>query len=271
MKAGIADVASDWPIGGFGPSRNTSAQAPVETPEDEGLTELIPTTGAIPPNRTEAVRLPDESALVRRLRAGDEATFVGLVERHGPSLRRLARVYATDAVAEEVVQETWLAVLNGIDRFEGRAALRTWIVRILLNLARERSGRERRQVPFSAFAEGTNEVDSSVDPDRFRPATDAWPGHWVSYPERWDEQPELRFLASEGVAVACAAIKALPAAQREVVSLRDVEGWSPAEVAEALGISDGNQRVLLHRGRAKVRAALEAAMAQTSISKGSVR
>jgi RNA polymerase sigma-70 factor, ECF subfamily len=123
-------------------------------------------------------------------------------------------------------------------------------------------------VPFSAFADGTREADSSVAPDRFRPATDDWPGHWVSYPERWDEQPELRFLAFEGVAVASAAIQALPAAQREVVSLRDVEGWSAAEVAEALGISDGNQRVLLHRGRAKVRAALEAAMAQTSIPQG---
>jgi RNA polymerase sigma-70 factor (ECF subfamily) len=266
MKAGIADVVSDRSIGRFGPRRTVSAQASVATPEYDGPPELIPNAGASAPDQTESVRLPDEAAVVSRLRAGDEATFVGLVERHGPSLRRIARGYASDAVADEVVQETWLAVLNGIDRFEGRAALRTWIVRILINLARERSSHERRQVPFSAFAERSSGADSSVDPDRFRPATDDWPGHWVSYPERWDEQPELRFLASEGVAVACAAIQALPATQREVVSLRDVEGWSAAEVAEALGISDGNQRVLLHRGRAKVRAALEAAMAKTSIS-----
>jgi RNA polymerase sigma-70 factor (ECF subfamily) len=267
----LADVASDWSIDHSGPPRTISARTPVDSTECEVSAELIPNIGALPHNPTEHLGLSDEAAMVSRLRAGDEATFVGLVERHGPSLRRLARLYATDAVAEEVVQETWLAVLNGIDRFEGRAALRTWIVRILINLARERSRHERRQVPFSALAEGSSGAHSSVDPDRFRPATDDWPGHWVSYPERWDEQPELRFLASEGVAVARAAIQALPAAQRDVVNLRDVEGWSAAEVAEALGITDGNQRVLLHRGRAKVRSALEAVMARTSNSEGSVR
>ena len=204
---------------------------------------------------------PDEAQLVARLRDGDEAAFVGLVERHGGSLRRLARLYPTEAVADEVVQETWIAVLHGLDGFEGRASLRTWIVRILVNIARHRAERERRQVPFSAFGDPAAEPEASVDPDRFQRAGDRFPGGWVSFPERWDEQPEARYLSSEGVAVARRAIAALPPAQREVVTLRDVEGWPSDEVAAALGISPGNQRVLLHRGRSRVRAALEAAIA----------
>jgi RNA polymerase sigma-70 factor (ECF subfamily) len=176
-------------------------------------------------------------------------------------LRRLARTYASESVADDVVQETWIAVLHGLDGFEGRASLRTWIVRILMNVARGRTERDRRHVPFSAFADPTGQPEPSVDPGRFRPIEGEWPGHWVSYPKRWDEQPEERFLSSEGVDVALAAIEVLPPAQRDVVSLRDVEGWSSGEVSEALGISLGNQRVLLHRGRSKVRASLELAMA----------
>ena len=203
----------------------------------------------------------DERRLLERLRSGDEAAFVQLLERHGPSLRRLARTYASESVADDVVQETWIAVLHGLDGFEGRASLRTWIIRILMNVARGRAERERRHVPLSAFASPTGQAEPSVDPDRFRPIEGVWPGHWISYPKRWDEQPEEQYLSSEGVDVALAAIEALPPAQREVVSLRDVEGWSSDEVSEALAISQGNQRVLLHRGRSKVRAALELAMA----------
>lgn len=158
---------------------------------------------------------------------------------------------------DDIVQETWIAVLRGLDGYEGRASLRTWMVRILINVARARAARERRQVPFSAMAALAGQPEPSVDADRFRPIDSEWPGHWISYPKRWDEQPEERYLSSEGAHVALAAIGALPAAQQEVVSLRDVEGWSSDEVSEALGITQGNQRVLLHRGRSKVRAALE--------------
>jgi len=212
-----------------------------------------------------------EEVLVDGLRAGDEHAFTTLVERHGASLRRLARLYTTDAVADEVVQETWIAVLAGIRRFEGRSSLRTWITRILLNIARTRGQREGRQIPFSAFAEPSAESEASVEPDRFQGSGDRFPGGWVSFPERWDEQPERRYLSTEGVDVARGAIASLPAAQREVVTLRDVKGWSSEDVSEALGITPGNQRVLLHRGRSKVRAALEAAMADALVLEGSLR
>ncbi|HLO35176.1 MAG TPA: RNA polymerase sigma factor [Candidatus Deferrimicrobium sp.] len=202
------------------------------------------------------------------LRAGNEAAFVQLVDRHNRALWRIARVYTTAAVADEVVQETWIAVLNGLDRFEGRAALRTWIVGILINIARSRREREQRQIPFSAFVDPGAGAEVSVDPDRFQKAGDRFPGGWISFPERWDEQPERRYLSTEGLETARRAIATLPPAQREVVSLRDVEGWSPDEVCETLGISPGNQRVLLHRGRSKVRAALERAMADVAVHGG---
>lgn len=205
---------------------------------------------------------PDEVALIERLRAGEESAFVALIERYGPTLRRFARLYCTDAVAEEVVQETWIGVLTGLDRFEGRASFRTWLFGILKNVARSRAEREHRHVPFSAFADPTEAREPAVEPSRFRPADDPWPGHWISHPERWDELPEQRYLSTEGVELARRAIEALPPAQREVVTLRDVDGWSPDEVSEALGISFGNQRVLLHRGRSKVRAVLERGLAQ---------
>ena len=211
---------------------------------------------------------PEEDRLVRRLRAGHEAAFVQLVDLHHRSLWRIARMYTTDAVAEEVVQETWVAVLNGLNAFEGRASLRTWMVRILINIARNRRAREQRQVPFSAFVDPSAGAEASVDPDRFQGADDRFPGGWISFPERWDEQPESHYLSSEGVAIARSAVAALPPAQREVVSLRDLEGWSSDEVCEALGISPGNQRVLLHRGRSRVRAALEQAMTQAAIHEG---
>jgi RNA polymerase sigma-70 factor (ECF subfamily) len=213
----------------------------------------------------------EDRVLVDRLRAADECAFTTLVERLGASLRRLARLYTTDAVADEVVQETWIAVLDGIHKFEGRSSLRTWITRILLNIARTRGQREGRQIPFSAFADPSAESEASVEPDRFQGIGDRFPGGWVSFPERWDEQPERRYLSTEGVEVARGAIASLPTAQREVVTLRDVEGWSSEDVSEALGITPGNQRVLLHRGRSKVRAALEAAIADALVLEGSLR
>jgi RNA polymerase sigma-70 factor, ECF subfamily len=209
-----------------------------------------------------------DAVLVERLRRGDEDAFVGLVEDHGRSLWRIARLYATDAVAEEVVQETWIAVIRGIDRFEGRASLRTWMVKILINIARNRGEREGRQIPFSAFVDPVASPESAVDPDRFQGPTGRFPGGWISFPQRWDEQPEERYLSTEGVDVAHAVIAGLPPAQREVVTLRDVEGWSSDDVSEALGITPGNQRVLLHRGRSRVRAVLEGALADSGIREG---
>jgi RNA polymerase sigma-70 factor (ECF subfamily) len=156
-----------------------------------------------------------------------------------------------------VVQETWLAVMNGLDRFEGRSSLKTWIFRILTNLAMTRGTRERRSVPFSALAAAEDTDEPSVEADRFLPADHAqWPGHWAQPPERW-QTPEENLLAGETREVIVAAIRELPVAQRTVIALRDIEGWPAEEVAAALEISEGNQRVLLHRARTKVRAAIE--------------
>jgi RNA polymerase sigma-70 factor, ECF subfamily len=198
----------------------------------------------------------EDAALVEALRAGDEDAFMRLVEEYGPQMLAIAMLYTpTRAVAEDVVGETWLAVLDGLDRFEGRSSLKTWIFRILANRARSRGTRERRSVPFSSLRDADD--GRSVDPDRFLPAGDARAGRWAAAPARWGELPEERLLARETVEAARAAIEALPPAQRTVITLRDVEGWDAAEVADLLGLSDGNQRVLLHRARSKVRRALE--------------
>jgi RNA polymerase sigma-70 factor, ECF subfamily len=198
----------------------------------------------------------DEPALVAALRAGDERAFERLVDRYQASMLRVAGLYVRDrAVAQEVVQETWLAVLEGIDRFEGRSSLKTWIFRILSNRAKTRGEREGRSVPFSAVAAGDAAAgEPAVDPDRFLgPDTDT-PNAWASPPRDW---PEDRLLGRETLEVVEMAIQHLPDSQRTVIRLRDVEGWSAEEVAGALEITDGNQRVLLHRARSKVRAALE--------------
>ncbi len=199
----------------------------------------------------------NDAALVAALRAGDEQAFADLIARLHPAMLRIARMYVrTDVLAEDVVQETWVAVLNGLDRFEGRSSLKTWILRILANRARTRGAREGRSVPFSALA-ATDAVvgEETVDADRFRPVDDAsWPYHWAAAPPRW---PEERLLANETLGVIGRALEDLPEAQREVLRLRDVEGWSSDEVCAALDLSAGNQRVLLHRARAKVRAQLE--------------
>ncbi len=200
---------------------------------------------------------PDgQDELVAALRAGDEAAFRSLLHEYGPSLLRVARTYvSTWAVAEEVVQETWLGVIAGIDRFEGRSSLKTWIYRILTNRAKTRGQREARTVPFSAL-DGPDTDGSTVDADRFhRDGADA--GHWSSAPSRWSDLPEGRLLGKETLATVQAAIEQLPETQRAVITLRDVDGWSSAEVRNVLGVSESNQRVLLHRARAKVRRTLE--------------
>ena len=187
----------------------------------------------------------DEAELIARLRAGDERAFEALVARHQRTMLAVARTYVSSrAVAEEVVQEAWLGVLKGLDRFEGRSSLTTWILRIVANIARTRGVREARIVPH----------EPSVDPERFRGPGDPYPGHWWSAPSEW---PEDVLAERETLAVVFAEIERLPPAQRSVITMRDVQGCSPDEVCAVLEISDGNQRVLLHRARSRVRAALE--------------
>jgi RNA polymerase sigma-70 factor, ECF subfamily len=199
-----------------------------------------------------------DQGLVAALRDGDEQAFASLVDRHSAAMVRVAMAYVPSrAAAQEVVQETWIAVMRGIDRFEGRASLKTWIFRILTNIAMRAGARERRSVPFSALAEAEDTGGPSVDPDRFLPADSAlFPGHWAIMPTRWPT-PEEGLLAGETREVIAAAIAELPVAQRTVIALRDIEGWSSEEVSQALEISAGNQRVLLHRARSRVRTAIE--------------
>jgi RNA polymerase sigma-70 factor, ECF subfamily len=200
--------------------------------------------------------MTEDRELVKRLRDGDESAFVELIDRYGATMLRVAQMYVRDrGTAEEVVQETWLAVLNGIDRFEERSSLKTWLFRILTNRAKTRGQRDGRMVPFSALVGAGEEADEpSVDPDRFLGPDSPHPGAWAAPPVPW---PQDKLLEGETLGVIEMAIGTLPEAQREVILLRDVDGWTPMEVSDVLGITDGNQRVLLHRARSKVRAALE--------------
>lgn len=204
----------------------------------------------------DGTRRAEDVRLVEALRAGDERTYAELVERLTPAMLGVASAHVPSrAVAEDVVQETWLAVLTGLDRFEGRSSLRTWVFSILLNVARSRGARERRSIPFSsAFPE--SEAGPTVDPSRFLPPGEEWAGHWAAPPQAWD-LPESALLSREARVRLRAALDALPLRQRTVVHLRDVHGLDAAEVCAALGIEPGNQRVLLHRGRAKLRQLLE--------------
>jgi RNA polymerase sigma-70 factor, ECF subfamily len=204
----------------------------------------------------------DDAQLLLALRRRDEQAFAILVDRYHARLVRLACLFvANQAVAEEVAQETWIGVLQGIDRFEGRSSFRTWLFRILTNQAKSRGQREARSMPFTAFSDQTDADGEggwcAVDPERFRPPSDEWVGHWVSYPRNWREEPEERFLSHETRALVQQAIDALPINQRIVITLRDVEGLTSAEVCNTLAISETYQRVLLHRARAKVRGQLE--------------
>jgi RNA polymerase sigma-70 factor (ECF subfamily) len=191
----------------------------------------------------------DDEMLLTRMRAGDGAAFEALIERHDGSLRRVARsfVHTTTAV-EEVVQETWLGVVNGLARFEGRSSLKTWIFRILVNRARTRAVRDARSVPFSALE---RDELPAVDPSAF-----GADGHWRSAPARLDVDPEGRLLSTELRAQLATAIEGLPGHQRAVVTLRDVAGLSSMEVCQLLELTEANQRVLLHRGRSRLRTVL---------------
>ena len=199
-----------------------------------------------------------DAAVLERLRAGDEDAFLLLVGRYSSSMLHVARMYVpSQEVAEEVVQETWLGVLTGLDRFEGRAPLRSWLFRILVNRARTRGARERRTIPFAALAgRQAAAEEQTVDPERFV-GGDHRRGHWLSPPERLEESPERFLQSQETLDVARVAVGRLPPMQRLVITMRDLEGWPSEDVRDALQISATNQRVLLHRARCQVRAALE--------------
>lgn len=201
---------------------------------------------------------PDDGRLLDALRGGDEAAFAALVERHHPSLVRAAMLYVRDRdVAEEVVQDAWIGVLRGLEGFEGRSTLRTWIFRIVTYKARTRAERERRSIPFSSLDPAAEEDAPSIDPDRFRPPGAPFEGGWAEPPTSWGADASGRLLSRETQQIVAAALGELPDSQRTVMTLRDVQGFSASEVCAALEISPGNQRVLLHRARARVRTALE--------------
>jgi RNA polymerase sigma-70 factor (ECF subfamily) len=211
-----------------------------------------------------------DAALVASLRAGDEQTFAALVDGWSGWMLRLAREHVpTPSVAEEVVQETWLAVLEGLDRFRGEASLRTWVYRILVNQAKRRGVRERRTVPFASLSSGdADDTGPTVDPERFQGPGEQHPGGWRQFPEQWPEHVALTREVHEVVATA---LTELPPRQRIVVALRDLDGHSSDEVCDLLAISTGNQRVLLHRGRAVVRAHLERYLATAPAPAGASR
>jgi RNA polymerase sigma-70 factor, ECF subfamily len=201
----------------------------------------------------------EDLALVQRLLAGDEAAFSEIVQRYQSGLIRLAMVFvASREVAEEVAQETWLAVLQGLASFEGRSALKGWIFSILTNRAKTRAVREKRSIPFSELSMPGFEEETAVEPERFTSR-----GRWSAPPGGWDEDtPEKLLLRRESRALIEKTMEALPPNQRAVITLRDVEGLDAAEVCNVLDLSETNQRVLLHRGRSKVRAALERYLAR---------
>jgi RNA polymerase sigma-70 factor, ECF subfamily len=231
----------------------------------------MPAPGPRGPRQSPAATLPlggacgsadqpalSETELIAALRAGSEAAFITLVERYHTGMLRLARLYMRDpGLAEDVVQEAWLGVLRGLAGFQARSSLKTWIFRIVLNAARTRAAREQRVIPFSAtgaaWAEG---AEPAVEPERFRGGDEQWPGGWVSFPPSWGEAPEQRLVAAEVRQLLSKSIEQLPPAQREVVVLRDVQGWTAQEVCHVLELSEANQRVLLHRGRSKLRRGL---------------
>jgi RNA polymerase sigma-70 factor (ECF subfamily) len=208
----------------------------------------------------------DDLELLARLRRGDEAAFTQLVERlHGPMLRVAMIHVGNRAVAEEVAQDAWVGVLAQLDRFEGRSSLRTWVLRIVANRARTRAVRERRTLPFSSLDGAAEPGRPAVEPERFLPAGHRWAGHWASPPRSWGDVPEERLLSAETRAEVGRAVELLPPAQRAVITLRDVEGMTAAETCELLELTEGNQRVLLHRARSRVRRALERYLDETEV------
>lgn len=201
---------------------------------------------------------PDDQMLLAALRQGDDAAFVTLIDRYHASLVRIACLFVPDhGVAEEVAQETWIGVLQGIDRFEERSTFRTWLFSILANQARRRGERERRVIPFSVLARPPDDGPApAVEPERFYQPGEEYPGYWASPPAHWD-LPESTFLSGEAMAEIERAVAVLPPNQRAVITLRDIEGWPAEEVCNILSISETNQRVLLHRARSRVRRELE--------------
>jgi RNA polymerase sigma-70 factor, ECF subfamily len=197
----------------------------------------------------------EDAGLVEGLRAGDEEAFRALLRMYGSSMLGVARMYVSNrAAAEDVVQEALLGVLRGVGRFEGRSSLKTWLFSIVVNTAKTRGVRESRSVPFSSLGD---ESGDTVSPDRFLSDSDRFPGHWAVPPSSWAGIPDERLVADETMTVLRREIDRLPDAQRTVITLRDVEGFGAEEVCNALDLTETNQRVLLHRARAKVRAALE--------------
>ncbi len=209
--------------------------------------------------QADSVASQEDLLMVEALRSGDESAFVSLIDRYHASMLRLAMAFVpSQAVAEDVVQEAWMGVLQGLSRFEGRSSLKTWIFRILTNRAKTRAQREVRSVPFSSLSEfNTDLPEPAVEPERFTGPDQQWPGKWISFPRIWDEIPEERILSQETLTRIQEAIDTLPQGQREVIVLRDIEGCSSDEACNLLGVSEANQRVLLHRARCKVRRALE--------------
>ena len=206
-----------------------------------------------------ANRDPKEAELVARLRGGDESAFAALVDAYHAMMIRFALGFVRDrATAEEVVQDAWVGVLQGLASFEGRSSLRSWIFTIVANRAKTRGIREARSTPFSALAaQEASGTEPAVDPVRFRPAGTEWPGHWATPPQPWGGDPEARLLRAETVTQIERTLESLPRAQRAVVTLRDVVGHSSKSVCNILGITETNMRVLLHRGRSKIRGELE--------------
>ncbi|MEU6070762.1 sigma-70 family RNA polymerase sigma factor [Streptomyces sp. NPDC047082] len=197
-----------------------------------------------------------DALTVHRLREGDEVTFVSIMTSWSPAMLRLARVYVrTSQSAEDVVQDTWLAVLAGLDGFQERSALRTWVLGILVNKAKSCALREHKVLPTDVL--DSQGADPAVSPDRFRGPEDRWPGHWRVFPERWPVMPEDEVLSGELRQRMGRALESLPRRQREVIELRDVYGYSADETCWMLDISAVNQRVLLHRARARMRASIE--------------
>ena len=221
----------------------------------------VTTESGLPPFAVPATthQADDDAQLVAALKRRDEAAFVALVERYQRPLLRLALVYCRSlAIAEEIVQDAWLGVIQGIDRFEGRASFKTWLFQILVNRARTRAEREGRAISFSSLAEEAETPgDPAVPRERFRPPDDKWPNNWAVPPQSWGESADAGLLAGETMDLVKRAIAQLPSAQQQVITLRDIEGWTSEDVCNVLTISETNQRVLLHRARSHVRSALE--------------
>lgn len=200
----------------------------------------------------------EDHSLIARLRKGEEGVFDDLVDTHHGALIRMALGHVADReVAEEVVQDTWMAVIQGLSRFEGRSSLRTWIFGILIHKAKDRGVREKRHTTFSDFESHDDDHDETIDPSRFHQSGE-WAGHWAVPPQPWDEQtPEALLASRQAVAAMQQAIEALPPTLKEVLILRDIEGIEAKEACELLKITETNLYVRLHRARERVRRAVE--------------